>query len=304
MPEYYLGIDVGYSDTGYTTGLCLITLEQGRLMWCCRNTGSRKDRRLADLNELIPEGTTISAVGIDGPLATGFQLINRYRAADALLSRGAFQKRCKLGNTNSPNGQRLHCHATKLAELVLRLEEVSHLQVENATHPDPIHRSRVVEVFPNAFLGVLLRDTLFQRLGQIGRGKKFDRFWEIAVREGTLKRLIRHLDRQVRLDEPLSAITDHDHRAAFICALAGMCVARNRYVSVGDPNDGNICLPPFDVWGRVAAPAQPPEPSRWGRTALGKNWDSLLTNQNLRVSPHHDQARVFYNGEHWGRGRT
>ena len=92
MTEYYLGIDVGHSQTKPTTGLCLITLEHSQLRWHCLNTGSQKAQRLADLMSLIPEGATISAVGIDGPLTTDFQLINRYRAADAFLSRGAFQQ--------------------------------------------------------------------------------------------------------------------------------------------------------------------------------------------------------------------
>lgn len=302
MTEYYLGIDVGYSPSEDRTGLCLITLEHGHFRWHCRNTGSQKARRLADLRDLIPKGATISAVGIDGPLTTDFQLINRYRAADAFLSRKSFWKRCKPGPTHGGSGPDLHRHATKLAKLVLELNEDGYLRVEDAGHPKRIHQLRVVEAFPNAFLGVLLSDAIFKDLGHIKRGKKSDRFWETAVHEGNegiLMRLIQHLDDQIRLDKPLDSITNHDHRAAFICALTGLCVARNKYVSVGDPEDGNICLPPFDVWGAGPEGGDRERPNRWGETTLQDNRASLTRRQNLAKYPHHRNAVVFSNGECW-----
>ena len=293
MTEYYLGIDVGYSEDNPTTGLCLITLEHGHFRWLCRNTSGQKARRLADLRCLIPKGITISAVGIDGPLTKDFQLINRYRAADAFLSGGvSFQSRCKPGPTNSPTGQLLHCHATKLAKLVLELNEEDYLHVEDAGHPKRIHQLRVVEAFPNAFLGVLLSDAIFKDLGHIERGRKSDIFWETAVHEGILMRIIQHLDDQIRLDKPLGSITNHEHRAAFICALAGLCVAKNRYVSVGDTVDGNICLPPFNEWGVDLG-------LRWGEVALRENLPSLKAAKNLKKYPHHGNAVVFSNGEVW-----
>ena len=293
MPEYYLGIDVGYSNTEDTTGLCLITLEHGHFKWCCHNTGSQQDRRLADLMRLIPEGATISAVGIDGPLTTDFQLIDRYRAADAFLSRGVFQKCCKPGATDSPNGQLLHYHATKLAKLVLELNEEGYLHVEDAGHPDRIHQLRFVEAFPNAFLGVLLKGAHYDQLKGTEQEKKSDQFWRVAVEDDLLLRdLIKHLVPQTAPDKSLVTISNHDHRAAFVCALAGLCVAKNRYVSVGDPVDGNICLPPFNEWGVEFG-------DRWGEVALRKNLPSLRANKNLTKYPHHGKAVVFSNGEVW-----
>ena len=293
MPEYYLGIDVGHSQTKPTTGLCLITLEHGQLRWHCLNTGSQKAQRLADLMSLIPKGITISAVGIDGPLTTDFQLSNRYRAADAFLSRGPFHIRCKPGATDARRGQILHYHATKLAKLVLELNEEGYLHVEDAGHPDRIHQSRFVEAFPNAFLGVLLKGAHYDQLKGTEQEKKSDQFWMIAAKEDLLLHdLIKHLVPQIGLDKSLAAISDHDHRAAFVCALAGLCVAKNRYVSVGDPVDGNICLPPFNVWGVELG-------LRWGEAALRKNLPSLRANKNLTKYPHHGKAVVFSNGEVW-----
>ena len=294
MPEHYLGIDVGHSEDNPTTGLCLITLEHGHFRWHCRNTKSQKARRLADLRRLIPEGTTISAVGIDGPLTTDFQLINRYRAADAFLSRGAFQKRCKPGPVDVPRGQLLHYHATELAKLVLELNEDGYLHVEDAGHPDRIHQSRVVEAFPNAFLSVLLEgarcDQICDQLKGTGQEKKSDEFWKEAVGKHLLPDLIGHLVPQIGLGK--LDINDHDHRAAFVCALAGLCVAKNRYVSVGDPVDGNICLPPFNMWGVELG-------LRWGEAALRKNLPSLKAGKNLAKYPHHGNAVVFSNGAVW-----
>ena len=92
MTESYLGIDVGFSKARRTTGLCLLALNRDRLGWTCRKTGSDKPQRRKDLLELIPRGTDISAVGIDGPLARNLKRVNRYRAADALLTRGSFPR--------------------------------------------------------------------------------------------------------------------------------------------------------------------------------------------------------------------
>lgn len=291
MPEHYLGIDVGHSEDNPTTGLCLITLEHGHFRWHCRNTKSQKARRLADLRRLIPEGTTISAVGIDGPLTTDLQLISRLRAADAFLMRGDFQKRCKPGPTHAGSGPDLHRHATKLAELVLELNEDGYLHVEDACHPDRIHQSRIVEAFPNAFLGVLLEGARCDQIKGTKRGEKSDQLWRAAVGKHSLHDLIGHLVPQISLGE-LDTISDHDHRAAFVCALAGLCVAKNRYVSVGDPVDGNICLPPFNMWGVELG-------LRWGEAALRKNLPSLKAGKNLAKYPHHGNAVVFSNGEVW-----
>ena len=288
--ECYLGIDVGFSDSRPTTGLCLLTLSEGRLRWRCRNTGTEESKRLEDLRELVPAGTRLSGVGIDGPLGSSLKLINRYRAADALLSRGAFQQRCKPGPTNSPTGQRLHYHATKLANLILKLKNENYLSLADATQPDPIHRSRIVEVFPDAFLGVMLGETDFNQTG-LSRGKS-DRFWETAVCRDLLGRLITRLAPGTDLDEPLGSIRDHDHRAAFVCALAALCVTKNQYVAVGDYNDGSIVLPPCDVWGLNSS-----SQNRWGEVVLRKNMASVRENRVQRQN--HNQARAICNGRRW-----
>ena len=290
MTESFLGIDVGYSQSRRTTGLCLLTLNQDRFQWACRNTGSDDSQRQKDLRELIPCGTRIGGVGIDGPLARNLNQVDRYRSADALLTRGSFQSRCKPGPTNSPTGRQLHFHATELAKMVLKLKNEGYLNIDDASHPHRIHVSRIVEVFPDAFLGVLLRGADFQAI-QLGRGKS-DRFWELAVRRGLLKSLVLHLAAQTRLGEPIDTIKDHDHRAAFLCALAAMCVTKNKYVAVGDPEDGHIILPPCDVW-----PLDADSQTSWAKSELQQNMAKVRENKADR--PNHHLAQAICNGRRW-----
>ena len=162
--EYYLGIDVGYSQDRASTGLCLLELNQGRLRWACRNTGLDDVQRRTDLRGLIPMGARISAVSLDGPLGHKLERVAYYRAADSLLARGLFQRRCKPGPTNSPTGQALNIHANKWANIVLELMRNEHLYLQMATHPHCIHGRRIVEAFPNSFLGVLLHGEDFANL--------------------------------------------------------------------------------------------------------------------------------------------
>ena len=236
----------------------------------------------------MPKGTSIAGVGIDGPLARNLKIVDRYRSADALLSRGHFQRRGKPGQTNSPTGRDLHAHATKLAMLVISLWNEGYLDIQAAEHPDPIYEARILEVFPTAFLAVLLSDDDHTALRdqftqeKIPREKKSDAFWKKAVREGYLKHLVETLAPQKSLETPLESTKNHDHRAAFICALAALCVAKNQYVAVGDPEDGHIMLPPFQLW-------QP-----WARDALHRNIETMGKN-----SSDHKNAQVLSNGIPW-----
>jgi hypothetical protein len=100
----------------------------------------------------------LAAVAIDGPLTRGLRRVTNYRVADALLSGGAFQKRGKPGQTSSPVGQKLHDHATRLAELVLECAAREVFSIAPAAHIEPIHETALVESFPNLFLGALIDD--------------------------------------------------------------------------------------------------------------------------------------------------
>jgi len=151
-----LGVDIGYSRDRNTTGLCLLKWDEERVSVTCVNTGTPSSQRRLDLQSLVPEGTQLAAVAIDGPLTRGLQEISRYRSAEALLSRGVFQKRGKPGQTNSGNGQDLHLSATAFAWLLLDLEASGWLSLSASEHSEPIHNTAMVEAFPNQFLAALV----------------------------------------------------------------------------------------------------------------------------------------------------
>ena len=288
MPEHYLGIDVGFSESRRTTGLCLLTIDQTSLQWRCYNTGTEESERWEALQSLVPESTSVDGVGIDGPLARDIKVADHYRSADALLSRGRFQRRGKPGPTNSPTGRDLHAHATKLAMLVLSLQSEGYLELQDADHPDSIHEARILEVFPTSFLAVLLP---FEHVPtKVKRGERSDKLWETAVREHCMQRLVERLAPDRSLKESLESIKDHDHRAAFICALAALCVARKQYVAVGDPDDGHILLPPSEFW----APELSTDDRPWAEVTLRENINTVR-----KAGGHFAKAQILGNGMPW-----
>ena len=290
--QYALGIDVGYSKRRRSTGLCLLEVAPSSIRWQCVNTGTDESQRLKDICDLVPRGTRLLGVGIDGPLTPGLRVVPHYRSSDALLTRGVFAKRGKPGATSAPSGQQLHLHATLLAKLVLQLQDEGHFTLAPSTHPYPVHPSRILEVFPNAFLSVLLPDAAFSNL-TLNRNAS-DVFWEVAVREEPyLESLFKALAPCREFETPLKSITDHDHRAALLCALAVLCAAQNQYVLSGDPVDGDIILPPHEFWG--AGPAGNSTP--WAENALRQSVKAVRL--NLKKFPNHEKARVLRNGVPW-----
>ena len=297
--QFALGIDVGYSKARRSTGLCLLEVTPSTLRWQCLNTGADESLRIKDLRALVPRGTRLLGVGIDGPLTPGLRVVPHYRSSDALLTRGVFARRGKPGATSAPSGQQLHLHATLLAKLVLQLQNEAHFTLAPAAHPNPVHPSRILEVFPNAFLSVLLPDAAFDVLRP--RRNASDLFWEAAVPDARrpayagpyLMRLIESLAPCRKLETPLESVIDHDHRAALLCALAVLCAARNRYVLSGDPVDGDIILPPHEFWGPARNDASTP----WAETALRKSVEAVRSNP--RNFPNHEKARVLRNGAPW-----
>ena len=295
MPERYLGIDVGFADADPTTGLCLITLDRDCLQWECRNSTTDEGERLDDLRSLIRNGKELTGVGIDGPLAHDLNMVCHFRAAEALITGATgyvFKTRCQPASSNSKRGKPLRLAAKELAELAVGSKVSNYLNIDDADHCDAVHKSRTVETFPDAFLAFLLADNDFENLpsGKPGR-KKSDKYWEVAVDRGYLHKLIKHMAPVCRLEKPLARIKDHDRRAAFICALSAMCVARNRYVAVGDQNSGDIILPPVKTWGR-GPDGQP----NWAEELLRRKVDSV---HQILSHESHSQARVISNGQCW-----
>lgn len=233
-----LGIDVGWDPKKATTSLCLLSWDAREVSISTRRIGSDEGERRAAVRAMCANRHTLVAA-IDGPLTDGLRVIGTYRSAEAILSRGALQKRGKPGQTSSPVGQQLHRHATQLASLA-----VQEASIATAVHPERIHDLAIVEAFPNTFLGALIPEVNLPPL----KRDASDRYWETCITLGLLDRLLSLLLPERLLAQPLSTITNHDDRAGVVCGLTALSVARAGYVAVGDPRDGWIILPPSESW--------------------------------------------------------
>ena len=227
----YLGIDVGFSAKGRTTGLCSIDPFATNPV---RSVHVRTAETSEAIDKLLLSKSPVAA-SIDGPLLWSksrlrFTTANQYRECERMLSGGIFQKRCKPGSTNSPRGFALHKQATLIANFTLR------------KFPGIL----IQEAFPNAFLGVMLPDTAFQR--PIRRGIKSDVFWEYCVKKSRLiHRLLEHLfarNTADRIFECIGPLKNHDERAAFVCALVARGAELKVNFIVTGGQDGAISLPP------------------------------------------------------------
>lgn len=232
----YLGIDVGFSASVRSTGVCVITPGRSRSV-SVRHV--RTHETMATVGQLLA-GRAPRAISFDGPLVPGptsFAVVNRYRDCERLLSGGIFQKRCKPGPTNSPRGQALHRQTTSLANELVTLYPAA----------------TISEAFPNAFLGIMLPDKTFTR--PIRRGIKSDVFWKVAVSEsGLMKRVLTHLFGAAapQIYRECRALEDHDERAAFVCAVTARAAHSGRSLVVHTRLDGSIALGPAHFTQRWA----------------------------------------------------
>jgi len=266
-----LGIDVGYSERRPTTCLCLLEWADDLVQLSFKKVGTDPTSRTNALCGLFANPKRLAAVAVDGPLTRGLRLVTHYRIADALFSRGVFQKQGKPGQTSSPVGQRLHDHATRLAELVVECAARDVFSIAPAMHIEPIHETALVESFPNQFLGSLIDES---NLPVLNRDAS-DRYWEYLATSGGLEILLRTLLKPCRFEVQPGAIKDHDERAAVTCALTALAVAAES--AVGDPEDGDIFLPPTARWGASCS-----EYSPWIESALRKNVEALRRRSALR----------------------
>ena len=110
-----------------------------------------------------------------------------------------------------------------------------------------------MEAFPSSFLGLMIAEP---KLLGAQRSNRSDIFYARLAKEGDLARLVSDLLPGPRLACSFDAVTNHDDRAAVVCALTALCVAAGRYSAVGD-QQGWIVLPPRDfiqswAWSRLS----------------------------------------------------
>ena len=238
-----LGIDVGCSPVRRSSAACRIAWNAHEVTWRVARFRAVEPERTETI-VAVTGGLPLDCAAFDGPLRLGFEAIGRYRTAERMLTRRLGRRIGKPGASSAPVGILLNAHANACARTVLQ-----HCDMAPATHAMPIDDKAVVEAFPSSFLGVMIDDpsTLAAR-----RHNRSDLFFLHWCGRGIFDRIIGHLLPGRRLASDLALVSNHDERAAFVCALTALCVAANDYTAVGD-HDGWIILPPYALlqpWAR------------------------------------------------------
>lgn len=262
-----LGIDIGWSGKRRSSNVCRLSWNAESIAWRVRRFRADDDDRCEAIRDAAGSGELL-AVAIDGPLRRGFHEIGRYRSAERVLSRGELAKRIgKPGQSNSGNGMKLNMQANLAAKAVKRL-----CRIRPADYAELIDEQAVVEAFPTSFLGVMVPCP--ERLS--GQARSDHYFAHLDGRERphrTLGGLVECLLGARKWQEPVHALTDHDDRAAFVCAITALCVACGEFTAVGDGVDGWIVLPP-----------------RWAFAEWA--WKAILVNERVEKDEAGSQASV------------
>jgi hypothetical protein len=228
-----LGVDVGFSPTRRSSAVCRLDWNATEIELTIDRFKALEPERSAVITSVADRRLIVAA--FDGPLRSDLEVIGRYRLAEELLTRRLRPFIGKPGQASAPVGKKLNDAANICAKIILGLDLVS-----ASVHDHAIHAKAIVEAFPSSFLGMLIDDpkSLSAR-----RGDRSDNFFVHLSGVGLLNGLIEHHLPSRHLTEPFSAITNHDDRAAVVCALTALAVAAGDYVVVGD-DDGWIVLPP------------------------------------------------------------
>lgn len=238
----YLGIDIGFSQKARTTGIAVICSQSAEPV---RAVHVRTNETLTAIERIL-EGRRPSAISIDGPLIPHpktkrpFIVAPRYRDCEMMLSGGCIQQRCKPGSTASPRGQLLHRQTTFIANSLLGMWP----------------GVAIFESFPNAFLGFTLPEKTFAE--PIPRGKKSDVFWSACLSSGILRRAVNisfgpgKFSRAIISSLP--EFSDHEERAAIICALTARAAHAGKAHRILSKRDGSVWLAPSSMmqpWART-----------------------------------------------------
>lgn len=229
-----LGIDVGFSAKARSSAVCCLAWDAERLGWTIRRFRAISPERETTI-VAVAGSDELQAAAFDGPLRAGFEVIGRYRVADRLLTRRLGPQIGKPGQSSTPAGMRLNAAANDCANVVLR-----RCRVAPARHVCLIDEKAVVEAFPSSFLGVMIESP---EGVAAKRNDRSDRYFQHLTEAGVLQGLLDHLLPGRAMSQSLSGVTNHDDRAALVCAVTALAVAAGDYTAVGDA-DGWIVLPP------------------------------------------------------------
>lgn len=242
------GIDVGLTLVDRTSGVCR-TGDGGEVVAHTYIDRLSRTQALGDEH-------SFQVLAIDAPVLPMHELHYRPRACEKVFVWGAFQKRCKCGESQVPGtGQALRRAGVDTAHAF-----VTDVAEGECARPFPrvFGEHNIVEAFPNAFIGVTLAEAKFESTP--GRGDKFDWLYDAWIESNVPNRLRAVLDWD--RETFWRAVNDnghHDERAALVCAITALCVLRGMYVAVGEASGGYFFLPPWQMW------------ADWARDALNRN---------------------------------
>lgn len=234
QPGAVLGVDVGFSPLRRSSAVCRLDWDPQRITWNIQRFRALPVEQETTITAVAGTGR-LQAAAFDGPLRAGFDVIGHYRVAERMLTRRLGAGIGKPGQASAPVGKALNAAANDCASIVLRGCDLA-----PAVHTVRIDAKAVAEAFPSAFLGVMLANPVAVAASRADRS---DVFFRHLAEDGTLERLLTHLLPSRDFVRLLGDVTNHDDRAALICAVTALCVAAGDFTAVGDA-DGWIVLPP------------------------------------------------------------
>jgi hypothetical protein len=229
-----VGIDVGCSPVRRSSAVCRLDWNAREVSWTIERFRAMEPERTETIRRVAGQ-LRLAAAAFDGPLRRRLDITARYRTAERMLTRRLRPFAGKPGQASALIGKLLNEHANRCAVAVL-----DNCDLGAARHTLAIHDRAVVEAFPRSFLGVMIEDP---RALNARRGDRSDTFFQYLAEVGMLHRLVEHCLTGRCLEAHPSTVTNHDERAALVCALTALCVAAGDYSAVGD-DDGWIILPP------------------------------------------------------------
>jgi predicted RNase H-like nuclease len=234
-----LGVDVGYSVKRRSSAICRLEWDENQLDWEFRRFRCDAAERQCAIAEMTGL-RQILAAAFDGPFCADLEnAIGEYRCAESILTREIGRIIGKPGPSNSPVGRKLNCATNGIVKDVLTQGRLA-----RACHDRAVHEFAAVEAFPSSYMGLLLADG---RKLNGSRAGKSDRYFAELVRTNVFEALLERFIPRRQPEKGLEEITNHDERAAFVCALTAVGIVANDFTAVGDVKHGWIILPPKDL---------------------------------------------------------
>jgi hypothetical protein len=250
-----LGVDVGFAASSLTTGLAW---RIGNRIGAIKTGTTWQSRR-----DSLPIGATFSIAALDAPILPVHEA-EPHRGCESIFYGGTFWNRCRPGLSHYGRGLDLRKAGAQAASQFATVLSGTRLLRDLEVQRD----SALIEAFPNAFLGVLLPEEVYEQCDRRPHEHKSDWMFRKAVERGILADLLAELGwsdarTSAQFLNQAGPDGDHDIRAALVCLLTAGFAALETAVVVGDANHGWFWLAPTKFW------------QQWASIALGRQIQKL-----------------------------